>query len=191
MSKALCEKIQDLPSDDSLNSWIETQADQYGLKYLLAHADDGVIWGRFADDKLVTADTVDSPKFKQLPTLRLSTLQQCRIFSEIGEVLLWKSCGQLSARVIADSPESPLKAEPIQENQLLWGTHGSQSGGFTLLRDGSQGLKHAIPVTEGIQLNADGKLVNKACLVVNHYVEYDDDGLARIGISRLVDVKSA
>ena len=191
MSKALCEKIQDLPSNANLNSWIEAQASQYGLRYLLAHADDGVVWGRFEDGKLVTADQVDNPKFKQLPMLRLSSLQQCRIFSELGEVLLWKSGSHLHARIIADSSEYSLKANPIQENQLLWGTHGFQSGGFTLLRDGSQGLKHAVPITEGIRLNDNGKLVKQVCLVVNHYIEYDDDGLARIGISRLIDVKSA
>ena len=31
---------------ENLISWLEGQAKTYKLKYLLAHADDGVIWGR-------------------------------------------------------------------------------------------------------------------------------------------------
>lgn len=47
MSTSLCEKINDLSSVTDLRTWIEQQASQYGLAYLLGHADDGVIWGMF------------------------------------------------------------------------------------------------------------------------------------------------
>lgn len=196
MSISLCKKINKLPSVTDLRTWIEQQASQYGLVYLLGHADDGVIWGRFDEGKLTTADqvltTADQIKdrtFKQLPTLKFDTLQQCRIFGKSAEVLLWKSYGKFNARVLSDVSDEPSTTVPIQEEQLVWGTHGIQYKGFTLLRDGSQGLKHALPITEGIQLDSDSKLVTQPCLVVNHYIDYDDDGLAHISNSRLVDIK--
>jgi CRISPR-associated protein (TIGR03984 family) len=194
MSIALCKMIEDLPNESKLRDWIAAQASQYKLKYLLAHADDGVIWGRIDNEKLKTADQVNHDKFKCLPVLRLSTLQQCRIFSEAGEILLWKSARRLNARIISDSdvrnPEPNSIEDCIEESQMLWGTHGIQQEGFTLLRDGTQGLKHAIPITENIQFGDQGNLTSKVCLVVSHYIEYDEDGLARINLSRLVDLKT-
>ena len=57
---------------------------------------------------------------------------------------------------------------------------------FTLLRDGFQGLKHAVPLTKGIQIDNNEKLASTIRLVVHHYIDYNDDGLARINLSRLV-----
>ncbi|MEM1255936.1 MAG: CRISPR-associated protein Csx19 [Cyanobacteria bacterium P01_H01_bin.21] len=178
--------IKELPNKDSLRAWIEKKADAHKLQYLLAHADDGVIWGRFNDKKLVTADEINDQKFKQFPKLRLDTLQQCRIFGEQGEVLLWRSSNKLSARFISGNSDQQLNPKPIREHQLLWGTHGIQHGNFTLLRDGSQGLKHGVPLTKELQIDNNEKLANKICLVVHHYIDYDDDGLAHINLSRLV-----
>lgn len=192
MNIDLCKNIEDLPTDDNLQIWLGTQAKKHNLSYLLAHADDGVIWGRFDNESLITADKVNHPKFQGLPALRLSTLQQCRMFGQQGEVLLWKSNGILKARLLSDvdieGKEIVSSENRVKEHQLLWGTHGIQQDGFTLLRDGTQGLKHAIPIADDIQLGDKGQLKNKACLVVNHYIEYDSDGLARINLSRLVDL---
>ncbi len=115
---------------------------------------------------------------------------QCRIFGEEGEVFLWKSGGRMKARSLTEHTANELKLSPISERQLLWGTHRvHQKSGFTLLKDGSQGLKHAVPVVEGLQFDQKEKLSNSLRLVVNHYIETDDDGLARISISRLVDLR--
>ena len=124
------QEIKELPNKDSLRAWIEKKADDYKLQYLLAHADDGVIWGRFDSKKLITANEIDDQKFKQFPRLRLDTLQQCRIFGEQGEVLLWRSTNKLSARFISGGSDQQLDPEPIKEHQLLWGTHGTQHDGF-------------------------------------------------------------
>jgi len=180
----ICEPIQKLSlrTNDDLTDWIEAQSKEYNLRYLLAHADDGVIWGHFRTGKLSKSDAV----LEQSPPLRLMTLQQCRIFGKDGEVLLWNTNNTWNARFLID----PLDQEGIiEERQLLWGTHGKkrEAEGFTCLKDGSQGLKHAVPFTE-IELENDGKLVQPVRLVVHHFIDYDDDGLARIFLSRLVDL---
>lgn len=180
----ICDPIKDLSleTDDDLTAWIEAQYKEYKLKYLLAHADDGVIWGHFRTSKLSTSDAV----LKQSPPLQLMTLQQCRIFGKDGEVLLWKANNTWNARFLVDPLD---KNRIIEERQLLWGTHGEkrETEGFTCLKDGSQGLEHAVPFTE-IELGGDGKLTRPVRLVVHHFIDYDDDGVARIVLSRLVDL---
>lgn len=180
----LCESITvpALETNQSLKDWITDQASQYGLCYVLAHAEDGVVWGHFNQGYLSTSDSVLS----QSPPLRLQTLQQCRIFGKAGEVFFWKLNNEWKARFLVD----PLDPEQIiKEPQLLWGTHGEKrdAEGFTILRDGSQGLKHAIPITD-IDTNEKEQLAQPVRLVVHHYIDYDDDGIARIILSRLVDL---
>lgn len=94
MSEALCSplEVKEFVNTEALHSWLKQQAQTYSLKYLLAHAEDGVIWGRFDRDKLTTAREIFyKPEFEvDFPTLRLITLQQCRVFGKSGEVLLWR-----------------------------------------------------------------------------------------------------
>ncbi len=180
MNKPKCKTNIEIPNNFDVKTWLEEQASEYKLNYLLAHADDGVIWGKFQDG-MITADTV-FPQAK----LRKSTLQQCRIFGETSEVMLWNTDEGFKARLIQDEHMNP--EEYISEYQILWGTHGEkrESQGFTLLWDGKQGLKHAVPFTH-IELE-EGKLKHPVRLKVNHYIDYNDAGVARIYLSRLVNL---
>ena len=55
---------------------LSAQARSYGLRWLLAHADDGVIWGEFRPDGL----HISSDAFPHIsPSLRVETLQQMRV----------------------------------------------------------------------------------------------------------------
>lgn len=163
----------------NLKDWLEAQAQQHQLTYLLAHADDGVIWGHFHQGHLCTSNRV----LRESPPLHIETLQQCRIFGSAGEIFLWKVDGSWKAGLVTNAD-----TETIEEKQLLLGTHGNihASEGFTVLWDGAQGLKHAVPFTQ-IELHANQKLAQSLCLLVHHYIDYDEDGLARITLSRLVD----
>jgi CRISPR-associated protein (TIGR03984 family) len=171
-----------LPDEKALKLWIEKQQTTYKLQYLLAHAEDGVIWGRFENNLLVTAECL----WNQSPPLQPSTLQQCRIFGNEAEVMLWRQEKGWQARVIQDAPE----ADCMIEKQMLWGNQIEKTGeGFTLLTDGQQGLRHAVPITG---ISGDPKKSKSAprlvYLHVKHYVDYDTAGIAFIRWSRLFDV---
>jgi CRISPR-associated protein (TIGR03984 family) len=203
MNQELCQTISVDEINDNDNStlidWLQKQAQTYHLQYLLAHAEDGVIWGRFNENyQPIAAESVFcQKKFNiDLPKLRLLTLQQCRIFGENGEILLWKSQKKWQARLIKDNRS----IEHIHEEQILWGTQiekgkngeeGEQNG-FTLLSDGSQGLKHAVPLTGFNNFIQDKKkLYRPVRLVINHYIKYNEEtGIARIFLSRLVTLKA-
>jgi CRISPR-associated protein (TIGR03984 family) len=182
LNKPKCEP-RPVPENFNLEEWFKEQASEHKFKFLLAHAEDGVIWGKFQDGNLITADSV----FSQFAKLRPSTLQQCRIFGEHSEVMLWQTNEGFKARLLEDKHMQ--EEEYIPEYQILWGTHGEKQEpeGFTLLWDGKQGLKHAVPFTD-IELENDGKLKNPVRLQVNHYIDYDDAGVARIYLSRLVNL---
>lgn len=184
MSKKLCTKIgvDDIGKDETFTEWLEKQAKQWKLKYLLAHAEDGVIWGHFKDGKLTTANQV----FSEFPALRLFTLQQCRIFGDPGEVLVWRTGTGLQARLVQEDNVT----ETLDEKQILWGTQGKEKNGFTLLSDGQEGLKHAVPLT-GINFESQSEKKHRPVrLLVRHYIDYDESGVARISLSRLVYLTS-
>ena len=178
-------EVKEFADDDTLYSWLEEQAKSYQLPYLLAHAEDGVIWGSFDNGSLTTAEKVFyKPEFKvDFPKLRLLTLQQCRVFGKNGEIFLWQSGAKWKWRFIGKSEE-----DKITETQILYGTQGKEREGFTLLSDGSQGLRHAVPLT-GITFDKDEKK-RPVRLLVHHYITFDDTGIARIYLSRLVDLKT-
>lgn len=190
MNKPDCKPIKDtqeIIDCCTLYNWLQTKAKQYQLQYLLAHAEDGVIWGKFRgeDCKLVTSG--DDDVFPQCAKLRLSTLQQCRIFGKNSEVMLWKVGQNWKARLIEDRHPSKDDYDYIPENQILWGTQaeGQPKQDFTLVSDGSQGLRHAVPLT-GITFK--GKDSRPLRLQVRHYIDYDESGVARIYLSRLVNL---
>lgn len=197
MNQELCQTSIENISEQLLQDWLKEQAKNHQLPYLLAYAEDGVIWGKFeiVTGTLKTAREV-FPEYN-FPKLRLNTLQQCRIFGKAGEVLLWNSNGKWRSRLILETKALELiskeKIGLIPESQVLWGTKGQENKehGFTLLSDGSQGLKHAVPRT-GINFdrNENEKQPKRPVkLEVHHYFCYDSDGVARIFLSRLVSLK--
>lgn len=196
MSQTVCkDRCQNLGTeaiadDETLKNWLVSQAIEHKLSYLLAHADDGVIWGYFSGAELAIARDVflQFPKLPQFPELRLSTLKQCRVFGRDGEVFLWRTAQGWKARLINDPPTERQDIDAIVEDQVLWGTQSkAERDGFTLLADGQQELYHAVPLTT-IEFENAKQLKRPVRLRVKHYIQYDNDGLARIGLSRLVDI---
>ncbi|HAN75612.1 MAG TPA: TIGR03984 family CRISPR-associated protein [Planktothrix sp. UBA8407] len=188
MNKLHCELIEDAQSISDLVKWLEEKARQYELKYLLAHADDGVIWGQFRGENFQLVTSGDDHVFPQLAKFRLSTLQQCRAFGDKAEVMLWKVDKTWKARLINDEYLLKLKETYICEKQILWGTQPeAEKNDFTLVSDGSQGLKHAVPLPDIKDKFKEGKRPLR--LTVRHYIDYDKEtGVARIYLSRLVDL---
>lgn len=173
-------------SPEALRAWLAGQMSAQ-MPWLLAHADDGVIWGkRQPDGKLVlSSDVFRDPK--QYPSvavkLRAETLQEARIFGPAGEVRLWRTAEGFEARLLTDNGVG-LEALP-DEGHLLWHqgriVKVSQDSGFALLQEGARGQRHAPPVVP-----QGGR---RPKLIVRHYVDYDSEGQAYIALSRLVELK--
>jgi len=161
--------------------WLVAQARRYGLLYLLAHADDGVIWGRVDGDVLHTSHGIAPAS----PELRLSTLQQARLFSPAGELLLWRSDEGWHARLVTDANGN--ENDLVDEDQILWGDTVEPEkveDGFTLVREGAQGMRHAVP----IPVTTEQLKQHRLRLRVRHYVTENEDGEAIITLSRLVQL---
>ena len=171
---------------DDINSnikvWLLDQAKANNLSWLLAHANDGVIWGEVGSDGLHLSDVLFGPN------LQTKSLQTARLFGETGELLLWRSDDGWKARLVKDG-EGEVK-EYYDEGQLLWGTDVEKSedgsilskDGFILLRHGAEGLCHAPP----LRLQNANKLPLQ--LNVRHYLNYDEDGQAYVEFTRLVSI---
>jgi len=166
----------DFAADPS--GWFQKQAGVGDGAWFLAHADDGVIWGEVRADGL----HLSGDAFPQIsPPLRAVTLQQARLFGPNAELLLWKNDAAWRARLVQDGAGED--GEYYDETHLLWGTAmEEQRDGFTLLREGKEGLRHAPPLPPAVHLPAR--------LRVRHYLAYDPDGQAYIACSRLVGIEN-
>lgn len=180
--------------DNDLVGWLCDYAD--GCAYLLAHTEEGVIWGRFDEDQLViVADVFPSSTADYagvlLARLDVVTLWQCRMFGPDVEVMLWRSEQGWRARRITDQTDPERLA--LTEAQILWGDHAEQrQQGFTLLADGSQGLRHAVPCEIPATAFNNPQNPRPVRLVVRHYLEEDQQtGVSHIAYSRLVDITFA
>jgi CRISPR-associated protein (TIGR03984 family) len=185
--------VESITADNitDVKQWLQTQATTCGLVWLLAHADDGVIWGHMLAGQLLTsydAAQNDNEARRICPRLRIETLQQARLFATHAELLLWRDGDNAChARLIRDAKtgESTEWDEAFEEPQLLWGTHGKHlPSDFTLLEDGAQGLRHAVPQRLSLGANREA---TPPRLFVRHYI--NKLGFTRIVASRLLDLK--
>ncbi len=167
-------------------AWLAQQM-SVDMPWLLAHADDGVIWGKRQNDGtlLLSSDVFSDPvEYPSVAVpLRAITLQQVRVFGRAGELLLWRTEAGFAGRMLKNELMT-LEALP-DEQHLLWHQGESvktdQQAGFALLREGQQGQRHAPPVIP------QGR--RRPTLTVRHYVDYDDEGQAYIALSRLVGLE--
>lgn len=154
-----------------------------GVDYLLAHADDGVLWGRVDNGSLRLA----GDEFPEVAVdLRPPTLQKARLFGPAGEILVWRTPTGFSACRITDPPGGVEGNDWLDEDHLLWGSQeGAPRNGFILLREGRQGFLHAPPLDSlprGL----------RAVLRVRHALERDQDtGRVRLAEGRLVAVTTS
>ena len=176
-------KANAIAGDLDLSQWLHDQAQNDGRVWLLAHALDGVIWGRFANGTLTTSHDADA----RLPALDSNTLLQCRIFGKYSEIMLWHNDDGWHITTITD-PANP--DDYFDEDQMLWGDHGEALvNDFTRLSDGSQGLCHAVPFNHTELVFGEKSVHRPIRLKVRHILGFDDEtGGAFIQASRLVEV---
>ncbi len=161
--------IGSLADDESFHAWL---SNTHEFEVALAHADDGVIWGRRDPDGWIWSSTTASV----FPSLKFATIQQLRLFSSSREAFLWRTKEGLAGRVIEDDVGS--RIDYFDESFLLWGTgnDGPERAGFQARVHGAEGLCHAPPT----------EIAARNSIVVRSYVSYGDDGGAFVTASRLV-----
>jgi CRISPR-associated protein (TIGR03984 family) len=195
-------ELEPTVSFNPTKAWLKTQIETYPeaeFCWLLAHADDGVIWGRREENGefSLSGDSDHFPDFS--PPLRAGTLQQLRLFGPGGELYVWRvQAGSFSGRWLfeteaADTTRTTSKY--FDEWQILWGdrlaSDNPYRGSYTLVEEG-QGVRHAIPLEKvsKAKFGLDAARHRPLRLQVRHYLDYDHIGQARIYLSRLVTVRS-
>ena len=172
---------------DDPAGWLAKKAVAHGLTTLLAHADDGVIWGRVADGRLALSGNA-FPGVS--PPLRAVTLQQARLFGEQAELLVWRDGeGNWHGRLL-DDDGTERSGWCFDEAQLQWGDHQEgEKDNFTLVAEGQEGLRHAVPLSAAdIHFDPAGKKRERwhpLRLGVRHYLESDEGGTLIIVQGRL------
>lgn len=168
---------------EELREWVKKQMKPQ-RPWLLAHADDGVIWGCLFEGNLALSSDVSPVS----PPLRYETLQQAFIFGPAGEVRLWydDETGAWVAREITGGNGT----DDWDVDYLLWGTEvvsNFSAPDFTHIREAQAqpGLDQVVPQP----VTSAGLKARKLKLIVRHYLDEDlHTGELRIALSRLVDL---
>lgn len=171
--------------------------------WLLAHCDDGVIWGIVEKDALRLPLAFSIRSDISLPRPRAMTIQQLRIFGGRGELLIWRNedvqrtvggggSGWLRGRLLLDQPidsERP-HTRPKDERWLLFGDTVESSGtdrAFAVVAERRRRRVQVVPIAEGL---LDGSF--RLALNVKHYFECDAvSGCVRRAVTRLVSLEVA
>jgi CRISPR-associated protein (TIGR03984 family) len=170
-----------LPAD--LRTWIAEQAQEQGLRWLLAYTDSGVIWGELRAGTLhLSSDAYPRTSLALQP----ATLQQAHIFGEAGELLLWRGPNEQWRTTLRRDGAGEV-SRYFDEDYCLWGSSAERaaSNGFRELREGSQGIVHAPPLE---RLPTEKK---RARLAMRHYLAHDETGVVRIVASRMLKLCEA
>lgn len=160
--------------------------------FLVIHADDGVIWGRIQNGVL------SYPKPSAwTPPLRAVTVQQCRLFGDLGELFIWREAEKVwRGRRLVDIPG--VAYEVITERPYLVGDRiydserdssdsrlTSWPQGFTPIIEIATGMRQIVPCA--VSVNNAGEIIQgqRPRLTVLHYLHEDEDGQSLIKCSRL------
>ena len=177
--------------EQSIKAWIEQQVKDSDIQYLLAHCEDGIVWGTFNQaGTLITsfdiAKACPQPKLPPFAQLRPETLWMVRLFGPTNEIRLWKADDIWHAVCVkdADDPEAC-----IEEQQFVWGTDvQAQHDGWSLMSDGRQGFYQWVPKHVPRKDKPYAPTERPLRLTIHHTINYDDHGRAYIAYSRLVNL---
>ena len=168
--------------EEDLISWLQTKAEEHGLKYLLIIADDAVGFGKYEGGDFL----VDAQVEGVLHPGGVKKIQQLYLFGDRAQILIWREGHLFKGSLIEDTdlPEKDADGVPpfAEEVYYLWGgaRENQEDPAFTLLEEPERGFKLRIPL----------KILPKkqAGLKVRHYYQEDDEGQLYIAFSRLVDI---
>jgi CRISPR-associated protein (TIGR03984 family) len=158
------------------------------LRWLLAHCDDGVVWGR----RNAEGWRLSFEPFPAIsPRLGTENLQQIRLFGPEGELLVWRADDRFRGRLLTHQPDgADPSLNPETQDYVLIGDRVLQSArdGFTVVGDG-RGSRHAAPLICPESAFPVQPRRHPLRLKVWHYFAADtESGLVRVVASRLADV---
>ena len=163
--------------------------DGHDLRWLLAHCDDGVVWGRKSGDSW----RLSSQPFPDIsPRLNGGNVQQLRLFGPQSELLVWRTDDGLRGRWLthaADGVDVSLK--PEEQEYILVGDRVLRQAqqGFTVVGDG-RGSRHAVPLECPETAFPARPRRHPLRLSVWHYFAADEQSnIVRIVASRLAGVR--
>jgi CRISPR-associated protein (TIGR03984 family) len=164
--------------------------------FLLLHADDGIIWGR------ITQNTLTYPTDGVwTPPLRSITVQQCRLFGDLGELFIWREAENVwRGRKLTDDPIAHYQLvteRPFLIGDRIYDPAKDRTGaplpttwptGFTPIIEVTTGMRQIVPCN----VVGDEKGViaptHRPRLTVLHYLHEDEDGQSLVAYSRLKNV---
>jgi CRISPR-associated protein (TIGR03984 family) len=179
----------DVDPAQTLRDWLASAARQYGLCWLLAYTDSGVIWGKNRDAGLaLSCEAFPRPGL----ALEWGSLHSCRLFGPDGEIIVWRDGERWWASLRRDDREDGAPVRYFDEEQLLWGNSALRDDqgraevvrdGFRLVMEGAQGIVQVLPI--GVA-PAPGR---RARLCVRQYLREDEAGVVALAGQRLVALR--
>jgi len=170
-------RVEPLASAGDLRSWL-TRVWPFGAAWLLARADDGVIWGMIANGELRVGG---DERPGEVRPLRRETVQDLKVFSPEGELRLWRRDAELRAALVttADAPPGQHFVTAEDRSFPLLGSpdNGQQPGSFSRYRGGA-GQQHFVPVFDLPPLWLDARF----------YYAATDSGVLRMFEYRLLSL---
>ncbi|MBF0502755.1 MAG: hypothetical protein HQM09_21655 [Candidatus Riflebacteria bacterium] len=149
--------------------------------WLLAHCDDGVVWGHAEPDNERLHLSWEA--FAGIsPAIKTERLQSLRLFCHNAEILIWKAENEFRGRLLMDAPVSDESMKPLRRSVCLLGTRVvSTSKGFSLLED-KNGSRHAPPLNVTFcDRPGEAGRIN----ILDYFSKDDESGKIRISASRL------
>lgn len=162
--------------------WVRGQEarSEDGFRWLLAHCDDGVVWGKYEGGWRFGSDYFDI-----CPRVSETNLIEMRVFGDDRELLIWRTEEGLKGRLLKDKAPLP-KDAPTRwddEKRILAGNKFIASrGGFTRIGT-SSGAEQVVP----LELS---RTDNTCYLKVRNYFEQDSEtGAVRVAVTRLISLE--
>lgn len=156
-----------------------------GLRWLLAHGEEGVTWGRRAS---AGEWQLASTRFPEVaPPVRPETLSTLRLFGPEQEVLVWRTDGELRGRRASDDSDAvPDWLRPRPERRVVLGDRLiERRDGFCRVASAT-GAEQVLPF-DLRQEQFRGR--SPLRLVVRHHFEsLAESGVVRVALTRLVDL---
>jgi len=170
-------------TSNDLNNWFTQQGAAVGSpSWLLAYADDGVIWGKVVGKELITAADVFNLNYPgAFPVLNMEKLQKASLFGEKAEIRVFRKNDSWIALRIEDNPAAE-ESDSYDRSYILWGNKVKvRKDGWAWVEDGQLGIHQALPleIDEGISYRI-------ARIDVRYYITYEKDhGQASVAVKRL------